>query len=130
PDGEVIHVSDLSGQVFPLHAVPSGLAALSCWSDDEIDGYLSLARDGQPFESQPVLDAVAAARVSGIVESRGEHIADVTAFAAPLRDASGVIGGIYVQGPSFRFPAADETDRIRALLGDLAGQANERLVHR
>ena len=66
---------------------------------------------------------------SGLVVSHEDVDPGINAVAAPLRGSDGsVIGGLYVQGPSFRFPAAGEDERVAELLADAAERVNERLA--
>lgn len=138
PDDEVVHVSDLSGSTFPLHTVPSGIAVLSALPDGEVDEYVATPLrphfDEESGIATPTADAVRArvraARSAGVVTSYGDLIPDVTGFAVPLCDAAGPVGGLYVQGPSFRFPQPDTARAVEELLVAVAEQINDRLAHR
>ncbi len=132
---EVVHVSDLTGQTFGLHDVPTGVAVLSTLADDEVDGYLEhasteSARRETPVDVTRLRAQIADARVRGVVTSLGDLIPDVNGFAAPLHDGGRAVGGLYVQGPSFRFPGRGSAEAVESLLLTAAGQINERLAHR
>lgn len=132
---EAVHVSDLTGQTFELHDVPTGVAVLSTLADAEVDAYLDGVRATSTPGASPVDVArlraqIADARARGVVTSLGDLIPDVNGFAAPLRDGGRAVGGLYVQGPSFRFPERNSVPSVESLLLTAARQINERLAHR
>ncbi|MEL6891299.1 MAG: IclR family transcriptional regulator [Actinomycetota bacterium] len=137
-DDELVHVSDMTGQTFALHAMPSGIAVLSAMTDADLDAYLTrrsfeagkLLEDVEPPDPASIRKLAVDARRDGVVVSYGNLIADVNAFAVPLCDSTGVVGGLYVQGPSFRFPEPDTSDDVAGLVIAMGEQINDRLAHR
>lgn len=131
----MVLISDQTGQSFPLHSVPTGIAVLAALDPVEVEAYVS-----QPLEfSHPEApgDATQLAawleRVGDdrLVVSREELNPGVNAYAAPFRGPGGTWdGALYLQGPSFRFPATGDEDRVREVVVAAAAAVSERLeVH-
>ncbi len=134
-DDAMVQIADQTGQSFPMHSVPTGLAVLAASGIDELDAYLA-----QPLEySHPEAPADAAQLRAWIerigpdhlVVSREELHPGINAYAAPFQGPSGSWeGALYLQGPSFRFPGDDGDARVRELVVANAAAVSERLrVH-
>jgi IclR family acetate operon transcriptional repressor len=132
---ELVTLADQTGQTFPLHSIPSGLAMLSKFSERELDDYME--RPLEALHELTVTDPeVLRARLlkvkaDGVVVSREELDLGVNAVACPFRGPSGEWeGALYLQGPSFRFPEEGDEQRIIKLVAEAAGQLSERLLGR
>lgn len=132
---EVVTLADQTGNTFPLHSIPSGLAMLAKFSRRELDAYMA-----QPLEALNDLtvtdpgalrDRLLRVKADGVVVSHEELDLGVNAVACAFRGPSGEWeGALYLQGPSFRFPDDGDEQRIIKLVSEAAGQLSERLIGR
>ena len=132
---ELVTLADQTGQSFPLHTVPTGLAMLAKLAPEEVDAYL--ARSPRVHGDQAVDDPEAvrqrliSVRADGVMLSREELDPGVNAVAAAFRGPEGEWdGAIYLQGPSFRFPDDGDEQRVAKLVAEAAMQLSDRLVGR
>lgn len=132
---ELVLLADQTGQSFPLHTVPTGMALLAKMDDSALDDFLSA-----PLESvndRTVTDpAVLRERLrrvahDGLMVSMEELDPGVNALAAPFRGPSGAwTGALYLQGPSFRFPDEGDQQRIVKLVIEAAAAITDRFADR
>ncbi len=132
---EMVLVADQTGQTFPLHTVPSGLAVLARFGDDALDDYLDSPLEA--LNEQTITDPDVLRRrlrriiTDGVMVSREEIDPGVNAYASAFRGPSGAwAGAIYVQGPSFRFPDEGDHDRVVKLVAQAASELTDRLIGR
>lgn len=128
-----VQVQDRTGFYAPMHSVPAGLALLSHLPQDEIDSYLA-----QPLERvnvRTITDVVELRRkletiaANGVVWSHDDLGDGISAVDAPFRGASGQYeGALFVNAPSFRFPAPGDEDRVGKLVQDTAARLSERFT--
>jgi IclR family KDG regulon transcriptional repressor len=98
------------GEALPLHATAAGKAYLAFESEDELR---TLLPDGLPrFTDRTVTDRAALLQQlrsigqQGYAVDMGEHLEDVRAVAAPIRDHTrGVVGVLAVAAPASRLTA-------------------------
>lgn len=128
---ELVTLADQTGQSFPLHAVPTGLALLAHFEADDLDAYLA-----QPLEALHERTVVDPAQLRTVLESYGGGVvvsyevvdAGINAFAAPFKGPAGDwIGALYVQGPSFRFPGDLDESVLVDLVSSAASELSARL---
>lgn len=131
-DDAMVQVADQTGQSFPMHSVPTGLAVLAMLDADELDAYLAVPLE--PAESNAPTDGAQLRRLldgvddDGLVVSFEELDEGVNAYASPFRGPSGSWdGAVYLQGPSFRFPGRLDDAAVRNLVVGVAAQITERL---
>ncbi len=129
---ELVKLADQTGQSFPLHTIPSGIAMLAKFSTDALERYLSserFAADGEPVDADVLRRWVGRVGSDGVVVSKEEVDPGVNAVAAPFRGVDGEwVGALYLQGPSFRFPDDGDERRVVKLVSEAAMQLSERLV--
>ena len=116
-----VQVRDWTGARAPLHAVPSGLVLLAEWPEDALEAYIEhgLARMTSHTVTEPraLRRRLAEARNDGVAWGREEFAVGISSVAAPVRDARGkAIAALHVHGPSYRFPAPGQSERIGAVL--------------
>lgn len=128
-----VQVQDRTGFYAPMHSVPAGLALLAHLPDNEVESYLA-----QPLErvNQRTLTDVAMLRanleqirIDGLVWSIDDLGDGITALDVPFRGASGHFeGALFVNAPSFRFPAVGDKDRVEGLVVDAARRLSSRFT--
>ncbi len=123
-----VQVRDWTGELIPMHVVPSGLAIMAHWPTEQLDRYLS--RDLAELTAYTITDPDAIRERLGEIRETGyawlyeEFVEGINSVAAPVLDQRGLVtGSLHVHGPAYRFPAeSDET-----LLGKAVLLAAERL---
>lgn len=131
-DDAMVQLSDQTGQTFPMHTVPTGVALLATLSPAELDAHLAVplerAHDSTITDPRALRRFLAGVGDDRVVVSNEDLDPGVNAVAAPFRGSTGAwIGAVYVQGPSFRFPAPGDTERVRELVGAAVVAISERL---
>jgi IclR family acetate operon transcriptional repressor len=122
-----VQVRDWSGELIPMHLVPSGLAMLAHWPDEAIDGYVSRSLEGRTERSitdpDQLLVRLAEVREAGFAWGREEFAEGINSVGAAIVDGAGkVLGAIHIHGPSYRFPVAGEDERVSGLVVDAASR--------
>ena len=116
-----IQAENWTGTRVPMHAGSAGIVVMATWTDDEIDRYLSgnLARfnDNTVTDPDRLRSRVRQARVRRVLWSHGEYVDGLSSCSSPVIGGSGrALGVVYAYGPSFRFPAEGDADRIAAVV--------------
>ncbi len=131
--GTAVQVKNRTGFYAPMHAVPAGLAVLAHLPADEIDAYLDAPLEElndrtitDPDELRSRLDEIATAGLVWSLDDLGEGI---TAIDVPFRGSHGdVEGALFVNAPSYRFPASGDRQRIEKIVLGAAEQLSRRLA--
>jgi DNA-binding IclR family transcriptional regulator len=140
PDGFAVHyvdqtesshpvqVRDWTGELIPMHVVPSGLVIMAHWPAEQIERYLSrdLERMTPHTETDPdqIWKRLDDIREKGYVWVYEEFVEGINSVAAPVTERNGIItAAIHVHGPSYRFPGDDDVDRI----GEAVAEAADKL---
>ena len=132
-----VQVRDWSGELVPMHLVPSGQAILAHWPQAAVEEYVSGGLE--PATHRSITDAAQLAgrleeiRRDGHAWVFGEFVEAINSVgAAIVGDSGDVLGAIHIHGPAYRFPGDGDEGRIGELVTDaarrLAAAAN-RLVH-
>ena len=116
-----IQAENWTGTRVPMHAGSAGAVVMATWSDDEVERYL--AGNLASFNENTVTDPdrlrarIRQARIRRVVWSHGEYVDGLSSCSSPIIDGSGrAVGVLYAYGPSFRFPATGEADRIATVV--------------
>lgn len=114
-----IRAENWTGTRVPLHAGSAGIVVMATWPDAEIERYLSgsLARcnDNTITDPDQLRSRIRHAAIRRVFWSHGEYVDGLSSCSSPVIDGTGrALGVLYVYGPSFRFPAEGEADRIAA----------------
>ena len=144
PDGYMVHyvnqsdsdnpvqIRDWTGELIPMHCVPSGLVLLANWPAERVDRYLS--RSLQRFTPHTVVDPDAIRARLAQVRSDGycwvyeEFAEGINSVAAPVYDRERrPVAAIHVHGPAYRFPLGDDAKRIAELVTAKAAQVSDDL---
>lgn len=129
PDGYQVHyvdqteaehpvqVRDWTGELIPMHVVPSGLVIMAHWPEQQVDRYLS--RDLVKLTPNTVTDTgairerLARIREVGYAWVFEEFVEGINSVAAPVLEKNGrITAALHVHGPAYRFPGAGEEERL------------------
>ena len=122
-----VQVRDWTGELIPMHLVPSGLAMMAHWSSEEVDEYVSGNLESTTAKSITDPDTLIA-RLRDIKElghtwGRGEFAEGINSVGAAVVDQDGVVlGAVHVHGPAYRFPVEGDDDRVAELVMDAASR--------
>src|SRR5438477_5414851 len=129
-DRPVRMVSQL-GEALPLHCTAAGKAHLAFESEDDLR---TLLPDGLPrftdrtiVDRQAFLQQLRTVAASGYAVDLGEHLEEIRAVAAPVRDyARNVVGALTLAAPAFRLTP----ERIEKEVAPLVLKAGRELSNR
>jgi DNA-binding IclR family transcriptional regulator len=119
-----ITVADWTGTMIPMHQVPGGLVILAHWPQDRVDR--ALRAPLEPATEHNIVDPLAIRARLEQIRAEGhcwfyeEYSQHLNSVAAPVFGPTGVLGAIYVHGPSFRFPAEGTADAVAERLRKVA----------
>lgn len=133
-DGEhPVQVRDWSGELIPMHVVPSGLAIMAHWPEAQTERYL--ARDLAKLTPNTVIDGstirkrLAATREKGYIWVYEEFVEGINSVAAPVLGSGGrITAALHIHGPAYRFPGTNDEDRIGRAVAEAARRLSEALV--
>ena len=122
-----VQVRDWTGELIPMHLVPSGMAMLAHWPDADIDGYVSRTLESTTSKSitdpDQLIRRLQQIREDGHAWGRGEFAEGINSVgAAALDDDGRVLGAVHIHGPAYRFPKDGEDDRAAMLVMDAAAR--------
>jgi IclR family KDG regulon transcriptional repressor len=103
-----VQVADPVGEVFPFHLVAPGLVAMSWWSRERLEGYLSrplhAATEHSVTKPSVLRRRLARIRGDGYAWTDQELDLEVNGLAAPIVDGGGSLVAVAtLYGPSYRF---------------------------
>jgi DNA-binding IclR family transcriptional regulator len=115
----VIQIQDWTGKRLPVHVVSSGLVLLAYQDPDRISA--TLGNGLEPFTDHTTVSSkllrsrLSEIRSAGFAWAVEEFQVGLTSVAAPVFNRAGVaIAAIHCHGPSYRFPAQGDRDRVVA----------------
>ncbi|HEU4895616.1 MAG TPA: IclR family transcriptional regulator [Acidimicrobiia bacterium] len=128
-----VQVRDWSGELIPMHVVPSGLVIMAYWPEEQTDRYLS--RDLERMTPNTVTDPdqirqrLAALRIRGYEWVFEEFVEGINSVAAPVLERNGLItAALHVHGPAYRFPGDESKERIGEGVAEAAHKLSEALT--
>ncbi|MGD2061780.1 MAG: IclR family transcriptional regulator [Acidimicrobiia bacterium] len=127
-----VQVRDWTGELIPMHVVPSGLVIMAHWPEQQTSRYLGRELEKMtpntvtdPETIRARLDRI---REDGYVWVYEEFVEGINSVAAPVLEENGLItAAIHVHGPSYRFPPPGEDERIGKALADSSQRLSEAL---
>lgn len=145
PDGYQVHyvdqteaehpvqVRDWTGELIPMHVVPSGLVIMAHWPEPQTERYLSrtLARltDNTVTDPEQIRKRLTDIRSRGYVWVYEEFVEGINSVAAPVRERNGLItAALHVHGPAYRFPGEDDAEEIGRATADSARRLSTALA--
>lgn len=122
-----VQVRDWTGELIPMHLVPSGLVMLAHRPAAEVDRYVSRILKSAEAKALTEPDRLIARldeiRRTGLAWGRGEFDEAINSVAAAVTDGAGqVLGAVHIHGPAYRFPAPGDDQRVADLVMDAAGR--------
>ena len=122
-----VQVRDWSGELLPMHLVPSGMAMLAQWSDEELDAYVSRSLESRTPRSitdpDQLLARLQEVRRAGHAWGWEEFAEGLNSVGAAVVDPEGrVLGAVHIHGPSYRFPTKGDDERVAGLVMDAASR--------
>ena len=128
-----IQVRDWTGELIPMHCVPSGLVMLAAWPEERLGRYLS--RQLKRFTDQTITDPTALRERLGKVQGDGyswvyeEFAEGINSVAAPVFDRRRKpVAALHVHGPAYRFPGDSDAADIAAQVVAKADQVSDELA--
>lgn len=119
-----VQVRDWTGELIPMHLVPSGLVIMAHWPDAQTDRYLSrdLERTTANSITDPaeIRDRLAEIREVGYVWVFEEFVEGINSVAAPVFEKETITAAMHVHGPAYRFPARGQEERLGKAIADAA----------
>jgi DNA-binding IclR family transcriptional regulator len=144
PDGFAVHyvdqtesshpvqVRDWTGELIPMHVVPSGLVFMAHWPAEQTERYLS--RDLERLTPNTVTDPdqiwnrLSDLREKGYVWVYEEFVEGINSVAAPVLERNGIItAALHVHGPAYRFPGEGDEERIGEAVAESADKLSAAL---
>ncbi|MGB1503978.1 MAG: IclR family transcriptional regulator [Acidimicrobiales bacterium] len=127
-----IQAENWTGTRVPMHAGGAGAVVMATWDDADVERYL--AGDLTRCSANTVTDPdqlwvrIHDARARSVMWSHGEYVDGLSSCSAAVIDGTGrALGALYVYGPSFRYPADGDADRIAAVVLDRAERISAEL---
>jgi IclR family pca regulon transcriptional regulator len=120
-----VQVRDWTGELIPMHVVPSGLVIMAHWPEEQTRRYLS--RDLERMTPNTVTDSEQIWKRLAAIRERGyewvfeEFVEGINSVASPVLERNGLIAAaIHVHGPAYRFPGATDADRLGEAVAEAA----------
>lgn len=120
-----IQVRDWTGELIPMHLVPSGLVIMARWPHDVLDRYLARDLESPTEHSVTEPSRIAARleeiRAEGTAWVHEELVEGINSVAAAIVDkADRPVGAIHIHGPAYRFPEPGNADEVARLVAEAA----------
>jgi DNA-binding IclR family transcriptional regulator len=120
-----VQVRDWTGELIPMHVVPSGLVIMAHWPEQQTARYLSrdLERMTPNTITNPdrIRERLTSVREQGYTWVYEEFVEGINSVAAAVLERSGLIAAaIHVHGPAYRFPGDHDPGSIGEAVADTA----------
>jgi IclR family KDG regulon transcriptional repressor len=120
------------GEVLPLHCTAAGKVLLTAQTEEELrtllPDTLQKFTERTPVDRSTLQQQLKTIASNGYAIDMGEHLDDVRAVAAPVRDyASTVVGALALVGPAYRFQAERIDKELAPLVVKAARDLSGRL---
>ena len=128
-----VQVRSWTGELAPLHAVPSGLVLLAHYDDQQLDAYLrgpvTASTAWTVVDPDEVRKRLATIRSLGYAWVYEEFAEGINSVAAPIIEADGTVeAALHIHGPAYRFPNPERTHDLGNLLINAAAALAENLA--
>lgn len=112
-----VQVRDWTGELIPMHVVPSGLVIMAHWPHEQTDLYLTRTLSRMTTNSVTDPDLIRKRLVR--IQERGyewvyeEFVEGINSVAAPVLERNGLItAALHVHGPAYRFPPKGQDEKL------------------
>lgn len=128
-----VQVRDWSGELIPMHAVPSGLAIMAHWPGERLDRYverpLEMLTPNTVIDPEELRVRLERTHDKGHVWVYEEFVEGLNSVASSVVDGEGhVLAALHVHGPAYRFPRAGDEAEIGHHVATIASQLSARLA--
>lgn len=120
-----VQVRDWTGELIPMHVVPSGLVMMAFWPVQQTERYLR--RDLERLTPNSVTDPdlvrkrLAEIKDTGYAWVYEEFVEGINSVAAPVLVRGGLVtAALHMHGPAYRFPGDDDPEEIGAAVAESA----------
>jgi DNA-binding IclR family transcriptional regulator len=120
-----VQVRDWTGELIPMHVVPSGLVIMAFWPEQQTELYLR--RDLERLTPNTVTDPaeikerLASIRQTGYAWVYEEFVEGINSVAAPVLERNGLItAAIHMHGPAYRFPGESDEEKVGEAVAEAA----------
>lgn len=144
PDGYQVHyvdqtdaehpvqVRDWTGELIPMHVVPSGLAIMAHWPEEQTDRYLARSlvqlTPNTVTNRNAIRKRLTDIRMRRYVWVFEEFVEGINSVASPVLDQKDrITAALHVHGPSYRFPGDADQSQIGNLVAETARRLSEAL---
>lgn len=128
-----VQVRDWTGELIPMHVVPSGLVIMAHWPSQQTTRYL--ARNLEKLTPNTVTDPdqigkrLTEVRAKGYAWVYEEFVEGINSVASAVLERNGLItAAIHVHGPAYRFPGDEDPDRIGKAVAESARKLSAALA--
>lgn len=119
-----VQVRDWTGELIPMHLVPSGLVIMTHWPKEQTDRYLrrdlEKTTPNSVTDPEAIRERLSRIREDGYVWVFEEFIEGINSVAAPVFEKDTITAAIHVHGPAYRFPAPGDEVRLGKAVADAA----------
>jgi DNA-binding IclR family transcriptional regulator len=119
-----VQVRDWTGELIPMHLVPSGLVIMAHWPREQTDRYLRRSLEATTPHSVNDGDAIrerlSQIRSRGYIWGFEELVEGINSVAAPVFEKDTITAAIHVHGPAYRFPGPGDEERVGEAVADAA----------
>jgi len=127
-----VQVRNWTGEIAPLHAVPSGLVILANISERRLDKYLSgdliAVTPWTIVEPDAIRERLVTIRSLGYAWVYEEFAEGINSVAAPIIGSDGSpVAAVHVHGPAYRFPNPDRVHDLGMQVVDAASAISDNL---
>ena len=120
-----VRVRRWTGELLPIHSVPSGLVMMAHWSADVLEKFLAHPLQAVTThtltEPDSIRDRLGTIRSLGYAWGYEEGVDGINSVAAPILESNGsIIAAVHIHGPAYRFPNPDRSHDLGLLLMTVA----------
>ena len=129
-----IQAENWTGTRVPLHAGGAGIVVMATWDDGLVEEYLTgeliACSVNTVTDPDRLRSRVRQARMRRVMWTHGEYVDGLSSASAAILDSTGrAVGALYTYGPSYRFPARGDADRVAAKVLARADEISAELGH-
>ena len=129
-----VQVRSWTGELAPLHAVPSGLVLLAHFGETELENYLqgplTASTPWTVTDPDEIRERLSTIRSLGYAWVYEEFAEGINSIAAPIVEADGTVqSALHIHGPAYRFPNPERTHDLGNLVINAATSLADNLTY-